>query len=135
MALFVWGPQYELGLPEMDTQHRRWVDLLNQVYEGLSKGQSPDLQALLGECVHYTELHFAAEEAFMLKHGYPNLPEHARQHAEFATRMSGLLGDVQSGTLKLSLPVTTEMKTWLTHHIQKEDRRYAEYILRKQAQQ
>jgi hemerythrin-like metal-binding protein len=78
MNTLQWGPELETGIPELDTQHKRIVFLVNHMYE---TRQSKDLEAVgdvITEMVDYALSHFAFEEALMEDAQYRFLGPHKR---------------------------------------------------------
>jgi hemerythrin-like metal-binding protein len=84
---------------------------------------------MLDRVLGYTNFHFAEEERFMAGIGYPLLGDQKRMHAELREKMAGLKEKHEARELKISLPVTNELKDWLNNHILVEDRKYAKFYL------
>jgi hemerythrin len=130
-------PKYRLGIPEMDAQHARWIDLIEKFRAVGSShlmeraGINAAIRAL-EQLLKYTQSHFASEEQFIAAHNYPDLESHKRQHSELETVLAKLLDEAHAhptgGTpLKLNLFATV----WLLEHIMQEDDKYARFILGK----
>ena len=73
-----WDPKFELGIPVIDSQHKKLVDLCNRLYEDLMKNKDKDgwqmsLSGTLKECVEYVRTHFHDEEVIMRAAEYENL--------------------------------------------------------------
>jgi hemerythrin len=39
MSFMDWSIDYEIGIPEMDSQHKKWLELLNRFYDHLNTGE------------------------------------------------------------------------------------------------
>jgi hemerythrin-like metal-binding protein len=130
-------PKYSIGIDEMDAQHARWIQLIEEFrsvgsdhlleHAGIDSAARA-LEALL----KYTQSHFASEEKFITAHNYPDVETHKKRHRELEATVSKLLDEIRahatSGTpLKLNLFVTV----WLLEHIMGEDDKYARFILGK----
>jgi len=130
MAFLDWSAAYELGIPEMDRQHRKWLDLLNGFYDGLnSEDVGPRLKTLLDAAYQYTKYHFCEEEKLMESIGYPELEEQRRMHQAIADKILGFRTRILRGQRVVSLNVTGELKSWFDGHVLVEDRKYAELYL------
>lgn len=128
MAYIDWNENYQLGIPEIDEQHKRWVAMINEFYDRVSNSDPQEnLRKLLSGAIDYARFHFGTEEAFMQRIGYAGLAAHREQHAAVAKRLSEFQEKADSGRVILSISVTGEMKAWLNDHILSEDRRYAEF--------
>ena len=48
MQFFYWNKSFEVGIPEIDQQHRRLVDFINALAETIVEGgRLPNVQALV----------------------------------------------------------------------------------------
>ena len=76
-----WGKDLEFGIPAIDDEHKRLMDLANRVYTMVKTVDDPKvLMAAFTELRSYAARHFADEEDFMARIGYPDAAEHRRQH-------------------------------------------------------
>lgn len=80
MQTFNWTPIFETGLPEVDSQHRRLIDLVNQLGEDADSGSPEKIDATIGALADYTVYHFRTEETIMATDRVA--PEHALRHAD-----------------------------------------------------
>ena len=63
MALITWGPSIMVGVPDIDKQHKRLVDLINELHTAMTKGQGRDVVGrVVDALVSYTRDHFGFEE-------------------------------------------------------------------------
>ena len=134
METFVWDPRFETGIPPIDAQHKRLVDLTNRLGKLLGSGEDPDdapLQGLFGELAAYGRQHFADEEALMRQRGIAQsyLEQHLGHHRMFFEQLTTMW---QS---RSSLPHPAEtlhgfLASWLTVHILGEDQQMARQIAR-----
>ena len=132
-------PKYSIGIDEMDAQHARWIELIEEFRsvgsEHLLEQAGIDAAAhALDQLLSYTQSHFASEEQFIAARNYPDLEAHKKQHRKLEAYLVKLSGEIRehatSGTpLKLNLFATV----WLLEHIMQEDDRYARFILGKAA--
>ena len=76
-----WSKELELGIPEIDEQHKKLIDLINLFYT--EPEESKKVERFLTELEDYINYHFSYEEAFMEKIGFPELPTHRKAHSMF----------------------------------------------------
>jgi hemerythrin len=127
--LFTWNPSYETGIREIDAQHRKLVEILNSLYDAMSKGQANKvLGPLLDELVKYTVVHFATEERLFKHYGYPDAVAHKKEHDDLTAQAKKLQADFNAGRVSLSLQVGAFLKDWLSHHILQSDKKYAPFL-------
>lgn len=80
-GVILWSPALELGFPEIDAQHRRWVALLNDfIVSARDGGEVAATYKCLLAVLDYTQAHFRAEEAILNEMGYAFLDDHMLQH-------------------------------------------------------
>lgn len=128
MAFFNWQPALETGIPEIDTQHRRLVELINGLHSAMSTGQAREtLDGLVAELIDYTRTHFKTEEELMSRHGYPRLEEHRQLHLSFISQVLEFQQKLGAGQPLGAGEVMGFLKDWLFQHIGRSDRDYVSH--------
>ena len=129
-VFFPWKDAYSVQLPEIDIQHRKLVDLINQLQEAMSQGQGRTvIEEVLEGLEAYTKVHFVFEEQLLARHGYPLIAAHQSMHRAFIAKMSQFRMDYHSGSISLTVSVMDFLRGWLTEHIIKEDKAYSAHVL------
>ena len=60
MTVINWGPTFVLGFDDIDVQHHRMIDLINEFDDAMRVGLSQDvLAAVFHDLTQYTVHHFA----------------------------------------------------------------------------
>ena len=129
MPFMPWTPELELGLPEIDDQHRQLVALTNALYDEL-QGAAPqreEIGTILEALVDYTHNHFIVEEDLFQRYGYPQTADHQDEHNGFASKVMALLARFEGGE-DVSVEVLEFLKDWLAHHICQVDRAYLPFL-------
>ena len=65
---FEWNEIYELGIPEIDLQHKKLISISNELYDVATKGDvnlKITMSKILKNLTDYTVYHFTSEEEFM----------------------------------------------------------------------
>jgi len=75
----------------------------------------------------YVVEHFANEEAFMERMGYPELEDHKKIHENFKKSFSELLPKIETFDDRAFRMALTDAFTWIISHIGKTDKKYAKY--------
>ena len=128
MAFFKWSDDLSVGVMAADTDHKKLIEMLNRLYEGMKSGQGKDVVGrVLDDLVRYTRFHFAREEEFFARSKYP-ATEHIRQHRELMKQAEELQARCNSGETAISIEALDFLRDWLTVHIQGSDRRYREHL-------
>jgi len=129
MALIEWHPGLSVKVNKLDDQHKKLVDLINQLHDAMKSGEGnmilgTALQSLIG----YTKTHFTEEIALMRAHGYPELARHQAEHTAFVKQVQEFQNKFQSGDALLTLSTLSFLKEWLVKHIQGEDKKYGPFL-------
>ena len=127
MALLVWLPELDTGIDEIDRQHRRIVDYINQLHEVRATHDREVLGNVIGDMIDYTVSHFVFEEALMESAGYSFSGPHKKVHDLFTRRVSEMKTRFDAGE-----DVTDELhgmlSRWLFNHIRNEDHGYIDSV-------
>lgn len=129
MLFMPWNEQLEVGIAEIDEQHRWLVDTTNTLHALLSTGetQTDELGDLLEQLMDYTMNHFIVEEDIFARLGYPETEAHKAQHNVFCEKVMDLLTRHDMGET-VGLDALNLLKSWLTNHIIKVDKKYVEHF-------
>ncbi|MFZ5929071.1 MAG: bacteriohemerythrin [Acidobacteriota bacterium] len=129
MALIEWTPALELGVEQMDRQHRQLVRILNELHQAMLAGSQPrDLMRVMEELLLYTKYHFTTEERLMAEAGYPGRKGHRREHQGLTARVEEYADQVLKGRASVSLSVLQFLKEWINGHLLGADREFAEFV-------
>jgi hemerythrin len=135
MQPIVWNDTLATGIQAMDDQHKILVNIINDIYQGLSgKYNRISLQRIILELRGYIDYHFGAEERLMSEHdfGFAHPDEHEihlRQHQNFIDRLAEM-----EQYLEHNKPVFYEdlfifLRDWLANHILNTDRKLAAFLM------
>ena len=86
MSIIVWTPALSVGIVDFDTEHKKLLGMFNDLFAAVeSGGESKQLGNLIDKIIDYTNHHFANEEFYLTKYGYPQLEQHLAQHRKLTT--------------------------------------------------
>jgi hemerythrin len=129
MAFFVWTDKYSVGIQQIDDQHKRLVELVNDLYEAMTAGRGSEvLGTVFNNLLVYTRTHFAEEETLMQQCGFPGFSEHKQLHERLTQQVIDLGEQFRDGRNSLTVPVATFLKDWLVKHIQGTDKKYVPFL-------
>ena len=127
-----WDNTFNIGVDEIDSQHKIWVQALNDLHFALLSGNTGNLISETKKAVitmyEYTCFHFKTEEAYMASVNYPDLLSHKALHDEFAAEILELYNDIQEGKHVLSSEIMKKLTTWLQEHILQVDSKIGLYV-------
>ena len=129
MALMEWSPAFSVKVKKFDDQHKKLVDLVNQLHDAMRSGQgNAMLGVVLQQLITYTSSHFGDEEKLMAAHAYPDLAAHKAEHQKLVAQVLDLQKKFQAGSSMLTLTVMNFLKDWLINHIQGVDKKYSAFL-------
>lgn len=129
MAFFQWNDQLSVKIAQIDMQHKKLVDMVNEMFEAMQAGKGKDvLGKILAELIQYTRTHFATEERLMQTHGYQDFAAHKKEHDDLAKQVLDLESKFKAGEPVMSSSVGTFLKGWLVNHIKGTDMKYAPFL-------
>lgn len=128
-ALVVWDDSLTMGDVHIDEDHRKLLDLINELYRDLKSTEGTGLtediyQRLKSHC----DIHFQQEESYMVKVGYPDLEEHKQEHAAFMEKVHIFHEEFKAGHKKRGLELISMLGSWWNSHIGGADRKLADFI-------
>jgi len=130
MAYWDWDSSMDIGIASIDLQHRKIVDYINELNEAVVKRDRKLVADVLDELVKYTISHFSFEE-FLMQHGeYPAFESHRKVHESFRGRIDNYQTRIERGE-DVGREVLRDLKVWLSDHIQRDDRDYAPFVIKK----
>ena len=116
-----WKPEYELGDPLIDAQHKRIFTMANT---SLGCTASADIVAAIMELYKYTRMHFDAEEGLMAARGYDAIAcaAHADMHNKITAKLVRFSSAIGGSPLEeVSTGLHALITDWVLNHILTED--------------
>ncbi len=124
-----WSDKLNVGIQQIDSQHRELVDILNEMYESVHDNQELSVVCELGErLMRCAILHFEAEDELMLQHNYPVYQEHCIKHAELTREIQTLVNQLRQGKTGSTMHVMRFLRDWLSVHIIYEDKKVGSFL-------
>ena len=129
MPRIEWSERLNIGVAEIDEQHKRMIQLHNDLEEALAGGKAHRrMPVFLAELVEYAEEHFATEEALMEQVGYEGLDVHRSEHRQFLSKIDRFRKTVMSGRARVSKPLMSFLRYWFENHVAGTDREIASVL-------
>jgi hemerythrin len=127
-----WKDEYSVKVASIDQQHKKLIDLLNQMYDGLRAQKGKDtVGRVLNELVQYTATHFQNEEQLMQSYKYPHFEAHKLEHQILVKKVVDFQTGFHAGTTSASIEVMNFLRDWLNSHILGTDKQYVPHFVSK----
>jgi hemerythrin len=132
MQFLEWEDTYNIGVKEIDIQHRGLFDIISKLSASRRyETEGKYFFAMLNQLVDYTKIHFATEERYMQEAQYPKLVEHQREHTVFMTEVMKLVRDCEKKEPDIQQKILNFLKDWYMVHIMGTDRDYQKAFMDK----
>ena len=129
MAFMPWSQKYMVDITEIDAQHIKLFDLINELHASMMGGQSSaTVGRTIDGLVDYVRLHFNTEERLFARHGYTDSAAHKREHEEFTKRVLDFQAQYHEGASAISVELVEFLVTWLKNHVMGSDKKYAPFM-------
>ncbi|QFY43590.1 bacteriohemerythrin [Candidatus Methylospira mobilis] len=152
MSLITWSDNFSVGVEEIDTQHKKLVQLINDMHVMVGSvgrmavngaahtGASPDnhmlsidhnemvMAEILERVIDYTDFHFSTEERLMAEYEFPGSTGHVHEHQRLLAIALELQDKLNDGQARITLETMDFLKKWLSHHILETDKLLGKYL-------
>ena len=113
MPLMSWKEEYSVKISQIDQQHKKLIDLINQLNDAMSQGKAKDvLGKILNDLVTYCA----------------DFAEHKEKHDKMTAKVFSLKREVEGGKRLISLEVMNFLEQWLDKHILGTDKKYGPFL-------
>ncbi len=129
MALITWKEAYAVNITEVDNQHKKLVELINNLHDAMIAGKAKEvMSSILSGLVDYTLNHFATEEKYFDEYDYPESEAHKQQHSDLVSQVAALQKKHEAGERVLTIDVMNFLRDWLNDHIIDSDKKFGPYL-------
>ena len=128
----VWKEEYSVGIEEIDKDHKKLINLLNQFTTAYDYAMSESYEReALNDLVDYTKYHFEREEALLQANDYPEFEDHKAQHQKMIQQVNDFVNLYNAEGHKAMAEISDFLSNWLINHIQGSDKEYASHLISK----
>lgn len=127
MLKLEWSDVLDTGIEEIDNQHRRLVDYINELGQARKTQDMKLVGKVIDDTIDYTVSHFGFEESMIEEAGYKLLRPHKKVHELFVRRVTDLQKRFKEGE-DVSEEMHALLSRWLVNHIKHDDHAYAECV-------
>ncbi len=125
-----WVAQWEVGHPLIDEQHRKLVEISNNLIAMLMapQVQQEEVRLWLSRLLESLEKHFKSEEEILADAGYPELSDHAALHDQLLRQTQQLKASYLKNEIGESAFILFVVQDVVMGHMLKEDKLFIPYI-------
>jgi hemerythrin-like metal-binding protein len=131
----LWDNSYSVGNFTIDTQHQKFIAIINELYESfVDQTTAQKMENIIEELIDYSNYHFKTEEELFNKYNYPDKEVHMSKHTEFSIKIKEFQENFRKGQSNLTFQLMNFLRNWLLTHLKGEDQEYAGFIKSKEIQ-
>lgn len=134
----LWKDRYELGVPEIDAQHKELFRRVDSFLKVLRSGDSwnekiPEINETLEFMKKYVVEHFRDEENYQLSINYPGYEVHKQMHDDMVNYVLDVSKQYEESgnNEELMQQFGGRLLAWLINHVASADQRIADYARKK----
>lgn len=129
MPLFEWSDKLSVNVREMDQQHKKLFDLINDFYDALFEDTEMEIiEKIFEGLLDYTEMHFGREEELMKQYSFSGYSVQKQQHENLVNEVVDMHKRYLSGDKEISVRIAILLRDWLQDHIVVEDKKYGAHF-------
>ena len=118
MDYIQWSPFFSVSVPELDEDHRRLFDIVNEFFQHHQDGQADDqVFRVLNRLVDYAEQHFGREERLMEQARYPAYHQHRLEHERLLQEIFRINALWEEGATADASEVMAFLQEWLQNQL------------------
>ncbi len=125
MALMKWKDAYSVQIEEIDNDHKKLIELINELHTAMRLRKTDSvLENILSELSNYASYHFKKEEDYFDAFNYEETEEHTRTHQLFIKKITKIKTDFAAGKYTVTMDLMKFLNRWLVEHIMGTDKKY-----------
>lgn len=132
IEIFPWNANFETGIPIIDKQHKKLIDLLNLLVSHIAyQSDLPTLNLIFDELKDYTQHHFSTEENIWQDYFYDDswVEWHKHAHTDFVSEVIKIKKESNRSLDETIEEIVKFLTHWLAFHILDSDKRMAKVVL------
>ncbi len=122
MPFLNWKSEYQTGINPIDFEHRKLVELINEIHEHISQqDEKCDVEDCLGQIHATISAHFALEEKVMLEMEFEHYEQHKAEHEVLLDWVVEIIEDFEDEDGISGEMLEAQLRKWFIDHVQDSD--------------
>jgi hemerythrin len=124
--ILTWRPAYELGIAEIDTQHRDLLVVARELHTHIHSGlrDAEYVEKHIADILAKKAEHFATEERRFAEYAYEDAEEHVKLHQGFSLHVEALRKEYGEDTFLFAEKLVDFLAHWFVGHLDSVDSKY-----------
>ncbi|WP_432817046.1 bacteriohemerythrin [Sulfitobacter sp. JB4-11] len=124
MVLLEWKPEFSVGDPAVDHEHKELIDLVNRAAGSILENLSEEeIDKSFGDLLHGISAHFAHEERQMRTSTYDQLDAHKADHERLLDALRDIMDEERHAPEQSAERLVEILSDWFIGHFSTHDAR------------
>lgn len=129
MAVIEWHERWNVGIEDIDRQHKNLFDMINKNLRNLrDTADAQEAGTFIDLMLEYVRSHFVTEEHHMLKEGYDKLKYHRQKHIELTERVLSFRNRYLCDNTVDVERLISFIDRWVASHVKNDDQDFGRYL-------
>lgn len=126
-----WSLELSVHIPEIDAEHRHFIELINDLNEAIAKRMSfSEVRKRMQDVLDDARAHFDHEEILFKEWDFPEAEQHARMHEAAIKIFNDIMRRIERSEMEYDwVEAGLRVKDLLVTHLLNEDMKYRDYWL------
>ena len=112
MALITWSEKYSMNIKEIDEQHKKLVEMINELHDAMKQAKSKETSLIIiNKLAEYTQYHFSTEEKYMKQFVYSEYVSYKKEHEKFVGQVINYKKEYEAGKVGLNFDILISSRT------------------------
>jgi hemerythrin-like metal-binding protein len=130
MPIIKWTEDLEIGVQNIDDQHKQLIYCINELHLAVQYGTSgKSITPILTRLHDYANLHFREEELLFSALKYAAAFDHKQEHQNFMLKIQDLSKQFRYSDEFLAIHIRDLLLEWFFDHIRTRDREYQRLLV------
>ena len=126
MSLITWKDSYSVGVKELDAQHQKIFELINQLYSAMVDMKEKEIiGGVIADIADYSHYHFSTEEKYMDEFNFLEREAHKEYHKKYVEKVGQFEKEYREGKENLPQETLDFLEDWWNLHILGVDKKYS----------
>jgi hemerythrin-like metal-binding protein len=129
MALIEWKDEFATGVPDVDSEHRQLIELINALHVALLREDvTYTVMDFLGQIYARISGHFALEEKIMRERRYDQFEDHKTDHERLLDELRDIMDDYEAHAYFSDEEFARQIENWFSQHFKTRDARLHKHL-------
>lgn len=119
----------EIGIKEIDYQHKQIINSLNHLYQ-IQNHEKREILESMSKLLGQLKVHFDSEEDLMIENKFINYISHKLEHDRALSKYQDYYNTLKMSKDEFDPVILASLKNWLINHLEKKDKKLQNLAMR-----